>query len=362
MASQMIKVAKCQRLLEISCVVDGFDTGGTSGGVSSEKAENEDHEYFTPRENGGMILENGSTDKVDCVVDEFHTESKFNNEMQNQGIDAGDLKKVGLDPGLKDEKIEEQYNASDDPYSEIQDDTCEKTCRHSVHRNFEPHCEILIEMENQTVGTDINQEDTNSKGVGISDSQRIECKEYSKDHETENNDAGLNSEHLETIGETGESSRIVDESKEIETAGSSSLSKNSLATEMPTVQATAVDSEEGSTEVYRSKISNEENLGNYENFSVVGELKKIPEKNAKEKETTHISKKTDTEAVSSSGKSVATTTTLVPPAGLGPAAPLLKPAPPVVQQPRVNNSVSNLQSQKLDESSSGEAEEYDETR
>lgn len=51
-----------------------------------------------------------------------------------------------------------------------------------------------------------------------------------------------------------------------------------------------------------------------------------------------------------------------PPAGLGRAAPLLDPAPRVVQHPRVNGAASPVQNQLIDETSHGEAEEYDETR
>ncbi|KAL5066511.1 hypothetical protein RYX36_028248 [Vicia faba] len=71
----------------------------------------------------------------------------------------------------------------------------------------------------------------------------------------------------------------------------------------------------------------------------------------KDKQTTQIPEEQNSEFVSSSGKSVATTTPLVRPAGLGSAAPLLKPAPRAVQQ-----------SQNMEDSSTLEAEEYDETQ
>ncbi|MCI90916.1 translocase of chloroplast 132 chloroplastic-like, partial [Trifolium medium] len=47
-----------------------------------------------------MLLENGSTDKVNYTVAEIHTESKSDVEMRNQGSDAGYLKEDGLDPDL----------------------------------------------------------------------------------------------------------------------------------------------------------------------------------------------------------------------------------------------------------------------
>ncbi|GAV84276.1 AIG1 domain-containing protein/DUF3406 domain-containing protein [Cephalotus follicularis] len=67
------------------------------------------------------------------------------------------------------------------------------------------------------------------------------------------------------------------------------------------------------------------------------------------------------ELASSSGKSVNPTPPSRP-AGLGRAAPLLEPAPRVVQQPHVNGTVSHTQSQQIEDTANGEAEEFDETR
>ena len=406
---------------------EGRDLVNGNLGLSSEEIENEDVEFVTPRQNGGMVLENGSTDKVGYAVDELHTEFGSDEEMRNQGAEAGYLKESGLDPDVGDDKIEEQFNASGDPSNEIQDDTGEKAHRHSTHEDLEPRHEIFTEVEDETIDTDIIHKDTNGKETGISDSQSTDGKVYGND-ETEDDDAGSNSEHLETIGEIVGSSLAVDERKVIETSGISSLSENSFANETPTVQATAAyseeggtkvyqsqisndenhenlsvverrevietgksfpalderkvtetvgssfpsensfanetpsvqataaDSEEGSTKVYLSQISNEENQGDNEKSSVVVEPEKIPENNVKEKQTTQITKELNSELDSSSGKSVATSTPLVRPVGLGPAAPLLEPAPRVAQQPRVNYTVSNSQSQRMEDSSSGEPE------
>ncbi|XWS62665.1 hypothetical protein CRYUN_Cryun06bG0030300 [Craigia yunnanensis] len=65
---------------------------------------------------------------------------------------------------------------------------------------------------------------------------------------------------------------------------------------------------------------------------------------------------------SSSVKSTNSATPPSRPAGLGRAAPLLEPAPRVVQQPRVNDTVSQAQAQQIEDPASGEAEENDETR
>lgn len=68
------------------------------------------------------------------------------------------------------------------------------------------------------------------------------------------------------------------------------------------------------------------------------------------------------EAVSPSLKSANPAPPPARPAGLGRAAPLLEPAARVAQQSRVNGTVSQMQSQLIDDSTNGEAEENDETR
>ncbi|XWS67761.1 hypothetical protein CRYUN_Cryun04dG0033100 [Craigia yunnanensis] len=65
---------------------------------------------------------------------------------------------------------------------------------------------------------------------------------------------------------------------------------------------------------------------------------------------------------SSSVKSTNSATPPSRPAGLGRAAPLLEPAPRVVQQPRVNGTVSQAHAQQIEDPANGEAEENDETR
>ncbi|KAE9448240.1 hypothetical protein C3L33_19869, partial [Rhododendron williamsianum] len=54
--------------------------------------------------------------------------------------------------------------------------------------------------------------------------------------------------------------------------------------------------------------------------------------------------------------------TLVRPAGLGHTAPLLEPAPRVVQQSRMNGTLSQMQNQLIEDPTKGETEENDETR
>ncbi|XP_057488612.1 translocase of chloroplast 120, chloroplastic-like [Actinidia eriantha] len=64
----------------------------------------------------------------------------------------------------------------------------------------------------------------------------------------------------------------------------------------------------------------------------------------------------------SSGKSANPMAAPTRPAGLGHAAPLLEPAPRVVQQLRMNGTSPQMQNQLIEDSANGESEENDETR
>ncbi|KAL5066510.1 hypothetical protein RYX36_028247 [Vicia faba] len=332
-ADECVQVLEDEEEVEVE---NGFS------GLLSERFENEDLEYVTPKQNGGMLFQN----KVDYDVDGFHTYSGSNKSMRDGGLNTE----------LRDDKIiKEQCNASGAPYSEIQDD---KVHISSAHAGLELLDKTFIEVEGETIGTGVVHEDKNGEEIGISGCQSIECKDYSNDEDKDAN-TETDSGHQETVGEIGGSSPAVERTV-VETTGRSSLSGNPFVNEM--VQSTASVFDEQSVKDYPSKSSNEENQGNYENLSSVGEPKKIPENNAENKETKQIAEEQKREPVSSSGKSVAASTPLVRPAGLGSAAPLLEPAARVVQEPRVNYMVSNTQPRKLEDSSIGEAEEYDETR
>lgn len=337
-ADGRVEVSEDEEEVEVIADQDANDLVNGISGLSSESFENEDLEFVTPKQNGGMLFQKGSTDEVDYDVNGFHAFSE------------GDL---STEPG-DDKIIEEQCDASGGPYTEIQDD---KVCIHSLNGGLEPLDKTFIEMQSETLGTDVVHEDRNGEEIGISDCQSIECKDYSNDEDKDAN-AETGTGHKEAVGEAGGSSPALGEV--IETARRSSLSENPFVNEI--VQSIASVFDEQSVKDYSSKISNDENQGNHENLSSAEERKKAPENNAENKETNQITEEQNREPVSSSGKSVASSTPFVRPAGLGSAAPLLEPASRVVQEPRVNYTVSNTQSRKMEDSSVGEAEEYDETR
>ncbi|KAK7264169.1 hypothetical protein RJT34_31774 [Clitoria ternatea] len=340
---------------ENGALVDG------NSDLMNEKAEIDDSDFMTPRENGGVILETGSTDKVDPVTVESKTESESNEVITNQGTDAGadagELKDNGSDPGHGDHEIEVNLNASDDPSIEIEDDTCEE----------------------------VNKDDTFGNGTSHGD---------------------RNGEEMNIVGR--QSTELRDENEDAE-PGSSSILENSYADNITSLQALATDPKEESNKDYQCQNSDKEHR-DCDNPSVVEEPEEIQERNIQDKETTQVTRDQHVQpavqisssekpagagspsvgsssenpvgagsspVLSSSGNSAGAGSRPilsssensagagpppVRPAGLGRAAPLLEPASRVAQQPRANGTVSNAQAQQMEDSLSGEAEEYDETR
>ncbi|XP_057488687.1 translocase of chloroplast 120, chloroplastic-like [Actinidia eriantha] len=96
------------------------------------------------------------------------------------------------------------------------------------------------------------------------------------------------------------------------------------------------------------------------------ELENSGAKDEEVKRSTHGNRQVETKPAAtvstSSGKSTIPTPTPARPAGLGHAAPLLDPAPRVVQQVRMNGTLSQMQNQPIEDSANGESEENDETR
>lgn len=97
----------------------------------------------------------------------------------------------------------------------------------------------------------------------------------------------------------------------------------------------------------------------------IGGLEKTESKDKVGQDKTQVNRDPEIQPASiiasSSGKST-NPTPPARPAGLGRAAPLLEPAPRVVQPPRVNGTVSHVQMQQIDDPVNGDAEENDDTR
>ncbi|CAJ1933755.1 unnamed protein product [Sphenostylis stenocarpa] len=317
-------------------------------GLISEKAEVDDSVFVTPRANGGITLDDISIDKDDGVATEDIFKYESSEVIPAECTDAGHLKECDVDPKLGDDEIEVKLNASVDSSGEIQDGTCEEVHVNSAHMNLKQQDEVTRDVNNDTLGADISHGDSNGEEVSASAILNAELTGYG------NGDA--------------EDERP-------------SILENPPTNETTTIQeASAADPKGGSIKDDQSLISDEK-LRDDDNTSVVEEPESIHEKIIQGTKSSQVTgeqlvqpsadisssseRSADTRLPSarpSSENSTGAGPTPVHPAGLGRAAPLLEPASRVVQQPRANGTVSHAQAQQMEDSSSGEAEEYDETR
>ncbi|KAK7312243.1 hypothetical protein VNO77_35974 [Canavalia gladiata] len=395
------------------------ENGATSDGISGlvgGKAEFDDSEFMTPRANGGKILETGRTDRADNVAAESNAESESNKLISNQGTDAGDLKDIVLDPGLGNE-IEVKLNASDDT-CEIQADKCEEVHDNSAHVNGEHQDEVNRDMKDDA---DVSHENRNGEEMSERDIQTTELRDYGnedaqagsssllentstdetqsvqasaadpmeasdKDYPSPNSDEE-HRDHIkcsvveepekiqgESIQEM-ETTQVIRE-QNVQPAVEISSSENSTGAGFPPVHSSTENSSGAGPPPVHSSSENSIGAGSsLESTQVTREQNVQPAVGISSSENStgagpppvHSSSENSTGAGpppvhSSSENSAGAGPPPVHPAGLGRAAPLLEPASRVVQQTRANGTVSNAQSQQMEDSSSGEAEEYDETR
>ncbi|ESW03681.1 hypothetical protein PHAVU_011G033400 [Phaseolus vulgaris] len=381
-----------------------------NSGLMSEKAEEvDDSEFMTPRQNGVRTLDDVSTDKeddVDGVATEVIIKSESSEVIPAEGTDAGDLKECDADPELGDDNIEVNLNASADSSGEIQDDTCEEVHGNSAHITLEQQDEVTRDVKDVTLGTDISHEDIIGEEMSTPGIQNAEVTSYENgDGEHENSSfldnpstketlpiqeasaadpkEGSNKDDQSQISDENQrdddnsfvveepertQEKIIQETETTQETGeqpvqpsadiSSSTENSSAAGPRPLLPSSENSTGAGPRPVFPSSENSagpRPVLPSSENSAVAGPRPVLPSfKNSAAAGPRPI--------LPSSENSAAAGPTPVLPAGLGRAAPLLEPASRLVQQPRANGTVSNTQSQQMEDSSSGEAEEYDETR
>ncbi|KAF5727829.1 translocase of chloroplast chloroplastic-like isoform X2 [Tripterygium wilfordii] len=122
------------------------------------------------------------------------------------------------------------------------------------------------------------------------------------------------------------------------------------------------DSKGSQPQVTDEKVNEEVSLRYLLSKNAIRKVTKDQVENQRTQVSTEREIQPEVELASSSGKSSIPVPPPARPAGLGRAAPLLEPAPRVVQQPRVNGAVTSVQPQQIEDGANGEGEEYDETR
>lgn len=304
-------------------VLKGEDEVDVKSGLVIEKSEDKDSddvnlEQMTVDEKA----ESGGCDQLEGSVIESPVESELNREILNEGGNVEELKENNLGTECQDNSSRELKDAT---------------------AGLVPTCE--------DDGSDVPRDTSSYKDT--------EHQDY-RNGRAEDTQVGVDSERLVETSELKDISVDLHKSvKEISVIGSSPSAELSKTENSEKFQGAATALRAEDNKVSQLQHTNEEVHEASNNHVVAEEIKTKVENTQQEKK--RPGGNGEEEIQPALGKS----TNPAPPArpaGLGRAAPLLEPAPRVVQQPRVNGSASHVQNQQIEDAVNGDAEEYDETR
>lgn len=304
-------------------VLKGEDEVDVKSGLVIEKSEDKDSDDVNLEQMAvDEKAESGGCDQLEGSIIESPVESELNREILNEGGNVEELKENNLG-------TECQNNSS----RELKDATA----------GLVPTCE--------DDGSDVPRDTSSYKDT--------EHQDY-RNGRAEDTQVGVDSERLVETSELKDISVDLHTSvKEISVIGSSPSAELSKTENSEKFQGAATALRAEDNKVSQLQHTNEEVHEASNNHVVAEEIKTKVENTQQEKK--RPGGNGEEEIQPALGKS----TNPAPPArpaGLGRAAPLLEPAPRVVQQPRVNGSASHVQNQQIEDAVNGDAEEYDETR
>lgn len=304
-------------------VLKGEDEVDVKSGLVIEKSEDKDSDDVNLEQMAvDEKAESGGCDQLEGSIIESPVESELNREILNEGGNVEELKENNLG-------TECQNNSS----RELKDATA----------GLVPTCE--------DDGSDVPRDTSSYKDT--------EHQDY-RNGRAEDTQVGVDSERLVETSELKDISVDLHTSvKEISVIGSSPSAQLSKTENSEKFQGAATALRAEDNKVSQLQHTNEEGHEASNNHVVAEEIKTKVENTQQEKKRPGGNGEEETQPAL--GKS----TNPAPPArpaGLGRAAPLLEPAPRVVQQPRVNGSASHVQNQQIEDAVNGDAEEYDETR
>ncbi|KAM1003142.1 hypothetical protein ACFX2C_003504 [Malus domestica] len=295
--------------------------------------------------------------------------TEFNKEILKEAGNGQELEENSLSIENQDEKTVDLLSASDGVPLKLEDDNGVE----------------LLDRNMDTVHQEGDSAESNDATLGIEEKQEYNKTEELRDTltftdaehqgfsngEVKDSFTVLGSEHHEEKSEpksissdkqlSGEDSEemIVTSEREI-----SALSERSAAEKTEKIQDGATNLRAQSNKDDQPQRADEIAPEVRDNIAVPEEPEKKENIQA-EKGVTKVNKEQEIQPVStlsSSGNSTQPSPPPARPAGLGRAAPLLEPAPRVVQHPRVNGTVSHAQNQQIEDPVNGETEESDETR
>ncbi|KAH7518452.1 hypothetical protein FEM48_Zijuj09G0173100 [Ziziphus jujuba var. spinosa] len=357
-------------------MTSGIDDGGTDIKPMTNEVNGSDDGLVVSRDDGGKenfeIGANGeieatkSGDKID-IKDEIHLETASNMEILEkatsvQELDINTLVTEGQDGGKG-----ELQNASSSPSLKLHDDKGMKRDEENIYSEYR---ELdSNELKNVTVSVDAIHGEDNS--LELSNTNR-DHKDYRNGDVKEDAADGLLLEH---DGESGEMKNTL---SDLQTSVEERSVKSDIGDPLSLDKSTIEKAQVIQASVADSRVENDKD---FESQKVVDKAREVsnddaiakgPEKedgkNPEAQTTTQVKRDQEIqqaqERASSSAKSTDSAPAPAParPAGLGRAAPLLEPAPRVVQQPRVNGTLSHMQNQQLEEPVNGDPEEHGETR
>lgn len=304
-------------------VLKGEDEVDVKSGLVIEKSEDKDSDDVNLEQMAvDEKAESGGCDQLEGSVIESPVESELNREILNEGGNVEELKENNLGTECQDNSSRELKDAT---------------------AGLVPTCE--------DDGSDVPRDTSSYKDT--------EHQDY-RNGRAEYTQVGVDSERLVETSELKDISVDLHTSvKEISVIGSSPSAELSKTENSEKFQGAATALRAEDNKVSQLQHTNEEVHEASNNHVVAEEIKTKVENTQQEKK--RPGGNGEEEIQPALGKS----TNPAPPArpaGLGRAAPLLEPAPRVVQQPRVNGSASHVQNQQIEDAVNGDAEEYDETR
>lgn len=304
-------------------VLKGEDEVDVKSGLVIEKSEDKDSDDVNLEQMAvDEKAESGGCDQLEGSIIESPVESELNREILNEGGNVEELKENNLGTECQDNSSRELKDAT---------------------AGLVPTCE--------DDGSDVPRDTSSYKDT--------EHQDY-RNGRAEDTQVGVDSERLVETSELKDISVDLHTSvKEISVIGSSPSAELSKTENSEKFQGAATALRAEDNKVSQLQHTNEEVHEASNNHVVAEEIKTKVENTQQEKKRPGGNGEEETQPAL--GKS----TNPAPPArpaGLGRAAPLLEPAPRVVQQPRVNGSASHVQNQQIEDAVNGDAEEYDETR
>lgn len=333
-----------------------------AGGQDDLKSDNEDSDNLNMTLPSDDELVNKSADMVGGTnldsTSEIHTENGDDMELKE--------KSLGTESTDHDEKSEKPLNApavldldnQDNMNAELRDD--------SLHVVLELPDNESDEIKKATTGIEPKNEEnkdeeSSSTCMTTTDQEhRIEeVKDASNGKESE--EQSTESRELNGTTSADQHKPVGENEISLETVKDISASEKIADEKIEKIQG----SESDVTVKEDNASRHQQPAGSSNNGPDIGGLEKTESKDKVEQDKTQVNRNPEIQPASiiasSSGKST-NPTPPARPAGLGRAAPLLEPAPRVVQPPRVNGTVSHVQMQQIDDPVNGDAEENDDTR